>query len=141
MFSLSADVLARLRAQSELTMHDEISLYTVTITRDLYGAETVVSGLVTTAPALIAQMAGKEDEVVERLRAEGLLKTHTAKMLVPHNTDIETNYVCVVSGINEEWDIVWTNRAITNNYQLYTKAIITRNDNVTEYKNRTRRNG
>lgn len=140
MFQLSASRLAALRAQAEGAMHDTVSFYTVDITRDLYGNETVTSGLVASAPALIAGISGKEDEIVERLRTEGVLKTHTAKLLVPVGTDVDTNYICVVSG-GAEWDIVWSNDEITNQYQIYTKAIITRNDNITEYKDRTRRNG
>jgi hypothetical protein len=140
MFRLSPAQIAQLRTDAEKAMHDNVSFYTVDTINDLYGNEIVTSGFVGTYPAYIGGIQGREDEVIERLRAEGILKIYTAKLLVPYSAEINTTMLCVVSG-GATWDVVWTNEDTTNNYQVYSKAIITRNDALTDYKDRAKRNG
>lgn len=141
MFTLSPAVLARLREQAELVMQDTVTLYELTVSRDVYGTETVASGIVGSYPCYIGGISGKEEEIVSRLRTEGQIKKHTAKCLLPHDAVISTEYVLVVSGTNREWLVVWHNADTTEQYRLHTRAILTRDDEVTAYKDRIRRNG
>lgn len=134
MFQLSPAVLAQYRAQAESAFHDTVSFYTITVTRDVYGNEVLSSGINGTYPCLIGSVTGKDEEIVSKLVTEGRIKTHTAKCLVPWNANINITDVAVVSGIAGEWEIAWHNQDITDEYRLYTKVILTKDDPVTNYR-------
>lgn len=133
-FQLSDAILAAMRSQAENTMLDDIHIYTVTVTHNMYGEQIVSSGLPTTAKGLIASLGGRETDLVSALKDEGLLKSQTAKLLLPFATVLETTNVIVDSGTSKEWDVIWTNHDMTDEYQLYTKAVITRDIVQSPYK-------
>lgn len=133
-FQLSDSVLLQMRTQANLSMQDDIHIYTVTVSHNMYGEQIVTSGLPTTAKGLIASLSGKEDDLVSALKDEGLLKSQSAKLLLPFETVLETSQVIVDSGTAREWDVVWANYDMTDEYQLYTKAVITRDIVISPYK-------
>lgn len=139
MFTLSPAALASIRDTAELAMQDHVTFYTVDVTRNAYGVETTISGVVGTYPCLIAGINGKDEEVVTRFVTDGFIKTRAAKCLLPYNATVDVSYVAVVSG-GLEWRVVWENSQISDPYRVYTKAFLTRDDQVTEYPDGIRRN-
>lgn len=140
MFSLPPATLAQFREQAESAFHDTVTFYNLTVTSDVYGNETYSSGIVNSYSCLIGGITGKDEEIVARLVTDGQIKSQTAKCLIPWNADIDTSYIAVVSGIAGDWNIVWENTNATDNYRLYKKVIITRDRELTNYKDKIKRN-
>ena len=140
MFSIPTAQLAIIRAQAVETMRDHIDFYTIDIVRDRYGNETYVSGIVSSTVAYIGRVGGKDDEIVNELRTQGKIGNRVATLLTPYGDDTEYEYIVHVSGGND-WRVVWNNKETTDDYQIYAKAIITRDEPLTNYKDQYRRNG
>lgn len=144
MFTLPTAVLNKLRDESEQAMQQHIHVYTVTLSRDAYGSETVSSGLLATYPCYIGNLPGKagykEEEMVQRLITAGIVKERLAVCILPHDAVVPDEAVCVVSGRNTEWVIIYDNYDVSPNHRIHTRLIIMRRDETTTYKDRIGKN-
>jgi hypothetical protein len=140
MFTLPPERLAAIRDTAEQAMQDNITFYTIDVQRDVYGNETIVSGVANTYPCLMAAMNGKDEEVVWVHSTDGFIKTRTVKCLLPYDAEVDSSYVAVVSGTNQRWRVVWENSHITDNYRVYVKAFLTADDPLTTYPDHIRKN-
>lgn len=142
MFTLPPAVLARMREQAALAFQQHISFYDLTITRDVYGNEITSSGLLGTYPCYIGR-AGKtdtEEEIAERLVTAGVIQDKNILCLLPYNVTVPPDVVCVVSGQVDEWILVGDNTSYSPNHRLYTKLILNRKEQNTNYRDRIGKN-
>jgi len=128
-------VLAQIRLQAETAFTDSVSFYEVSNTYSIDGTPITASGLYATVPCLVSDPSGKENELIANLRSAGLLKQETVKILVPFGTNLHGDLVAVISGVaGNDWEIVSTNENLSNQFQLYSRAILTRDKIQTDYR-------
>lgn len=143
MFTLSSAVLSQFRQQAELSMQQYLSAYDITITRDIYGNETISSGLLGTYKCYVGRAPSKsdtEEEIAQRLITAGVIKDKNALALLPYTVVIPSDAVIVVSGQAGEWNIAADNYHISPNHRFYTRLLLNRKDGYTEYRDRIGKN-
>jgi len=144
MFTLPPATLAAMRSEANQAMQQSVTFYSVTITRDVYGRESVQSGILGTYPCYIVglpvKQGYKEEEMVQRIISAGIVKERLNVCLLPHNAFVSDEAIAVVAGEAGEWVIVHDNYDVSPNHRIYSRLIIMRRDETTNYKDRIGKN-
>lgn len=104
--------LKLMRAEIKKFFIDTVSIYSVAITYDAFGKPTRTRTLQTTLKGQIADVSGKEQDLISALLNEGTDKIETAKLVLPYGTAVNVDHE-VDTADGKTWKIVHANTSHT----------------------------
>jgi len=122
---LPANALSFMRDIANQFMQEPITLYSGAIAYDMYGQQTVTSGVTWSGLGYVGKLSGKDREMLNQLNQywggrDGMEYKYLSTILLPFETPIEENYIARIQ--DKDYQIVWHTNDTMNGVQVYTKC-------------------
>ena len=125
---LPANALAFMRDIANQFMQEPITLYSIAITYDMYGQQTVTSGVTWSGlgyVGFVGKSSYRDREMLNQLNQywggrDGIEYKYVATILLPFETAVSENYIARIN--QKDYQIIWVGNDTMNGVQVYTKC-------------------